>query len=438
MEGDLGDSSSSVPLLVLCLILPRSLSDCSSKALVFWLMDFATHFPVLRSSPLGRNPSLSPVSSKGLVFGSGDHGNIIDHLERVTVENTDHLCIDDTDGPTAKQIKSLNAEIQYLRKELESKTPIEAVLSTGVVSPKPTWTDVVTQDPSGPRMKLSFHPPQVKEARVVVCPPEDVVEAGIAKWNNCVVGYFLDKKLPFGAISNIAFRIWKKFGIQKVMSNEQGFFFFKFSQVDAHKRVIAAGPWLFGDKLLVLKPWTPQMELRKEQFAKVPIWVHLYQVPLVLWNAAGLSYIASAIGIPLYADALTESCERLSYARLCVEVEVGSVLPETVDVEYCGLTATVGVKYPWRPVKCLECHVFGHSDDQCVVKAKVTKPKTEWVRKGALTSIEEGSPPTEEVVITQLAPDLSMTVSEKSQGKRAVVTAATVSECVSPPVVEVV
>ncbi|KAG5540262.1 hypothetical protein RHGRI_020481 [Rhododendron griersonianum] len=48
-------------------------------------------------------------------------------------------------------------------------------------------------------MKLSFHPPQVKEARVVVCPPEDVVEAWIAKWNNCVVGYFLDKKLPFGA-----------------------------------------------------------------------------------------------------------------------------------------------------------------------------------------------------------------------------------------------
>ncbi|XP_058202838.1 uncharacterized protein LOC131317296 [Rhododendron vialii] len=241
---------------------------------------------------------------------------------------------------------------------------------------------LLAMDPGGPRMKLSFHPPQVKEAKVVVCPPEDVVEAGIAKWNNYVVRYFLDKKLPFGAVSNTAFQIWKKFGIQKVMSNEQGFFFFKFSQVNAHKRVIAAGPWLFGDKLLVLKPWTPQMELRKEQFAKVPIWVQLYQVPLVLWNAAGLSYIASAIGIPLHADALTESCQRLSYARLCVEVEVRSVLPEMVDVEYCGLFATVGVKYPWRPVKCLECHLFGHSEDQCIVKAKVTKPKTEWVRKG--------------------------------------------------------
>ncbi|KAI8560101.1 hypothetical protein RHMOL_Rhmol04G0229300 [Rhododendron molle] len=151
-------------------------------------MDFASQFPVLRSSSLGRNPSLSPVSPKGLVFGSGTHGNIIDHLERVTVENTDHLCIDDTDGPIAKQIKSLNAEIQYLRKELESKKPIAGVQLTGVASPKPTWTDVVTQDPGGPRMNLSFHPPQVKEAKVVVCPPEDVVEAGIAKWNNCVVG----------------------------------------------------------------------------------------------------------------------------------------------------------------------------------------------------------------------------------------------------------
>ncbi|KAF7124737.1 hypothetical protein RHSIM_Rhsim12G0068500 [Rhododendron simsii] len=297
---------------------------------------------------------LSPVLPKGLVFGSGDHGNI----ERVTVENTDHLCIDDTDGPTAMQIKSLNAETHYLRTELASTKPIEAVPS--VASPKPTWTDVVTQDPGGPRL-----------------------------------------------------------------------FLFKFSQADAHKRVIASGPWLFGDKLLVLKPWTPPMELRKEQFAKVPISVQLYQVPSVLWNAAGLSYIASAIGIPLYADALTESCKRLSYARLCVEVEVGSVLPETIDVEYCGLTATVAVKYPWRPVKCLECHVFGHSEDQCVVKAKVTKPKTEWVRKGALASLEEVSLPIEEVILTQLALDFSIPVSEKSLGKQTVVSVATVPECVS-------
>ncbi|KAI8570840.1 hypothetical protein RHMOL_Rhmol01G0068400 [Rhododendron molle] len=105
-------------------------------------MDFATHFLVLHSSPLGRNPSLSPVSPKGLVFGSGDHGDIIDHLERVTVENTDHLCMDDTDGPTAKQIKSLNAEIQYLpgKEELDG---VDSVLVESAPLDSPDLPEVV-------------------------------------------------------------------------------------------------------------------------------------------------------------------------------------------------------------------------------------------------------------------------------------------------------
>lgn len=148
------------------------------------------------------------------------------------------------------------------------------------------------------------------------------------------MGYFLDKKLSYTAVCNIAFRIWKRFGIQKVMSNEQGFYFFKFSQEGVYKKLMDTGPWHFGSKLLVLKEWSPQMSLVKEQFARVPIWAQFYQVPLELWNEAGLSYVASAVGVPLHVDSLTKNCNRLSYARFCVEVEVGSELPDTVDMEY--------------------------------------------------------------------------------------------------------
>lgn len=122
------------------------------------------------------------------------------------------------------------------------------------------------------------------------------------------------------------------------------------------------------------------MILVKEQLTRTPICVHLYHVPLELWSAAGLSFIASVIGIPLYANRFTKTTQRLSYARICVEVEVGAEFVDSVDVMYTdGTEVIVGVKYPWRLARCLDCHVFGHSTQQYGKKVGVTK--TAWVAK---------------------------------------------------------
>ncbi|KAF7145087.1 hypothetical protein RHSIM_Rhsim04G0153000 [Rhododendron simsii] len=360
-------------------------------------MNLSTNFPALRSSLFDRNPSsLKGVRSAiNVLHNMGSSlavsGNILDCVEGASVVSE----------PVATSL--VQAEVQLLRNEVEPKKQMDGVISTGVLEGvsnlTPSWTKIVAPKPDGPRMKLSYHPPppppqnKIKEARVVVCPPPEVVDVGVSQWKDCVVGYFLDKKLPFSAVESIAFQIWKRFGIQKVMSNDQGFFFFKFSQADGHEKVVAAGPWHFGEKLLILKQWSPQLELKKEQFTKVPIWAQLYNVPLQLWHEDGLSFIASAIGVPLYAEKPTESCKRLSYARLCVEVEVGSILPDTIDVECStGLTAT------------LRCQ----------------KPKTEWVRNESVVAPEVCSLPTEETLGPQGPSEVfeTMVITEKSKRKQ--------------------
>ncbi|KAF7149480.1 hypothetical protein RHSIM_Rhsim02G0178100 [Rhododendron simsii] len=94
-----------------------------------------------------------------------------------------------------------------------------------------------------------------------------------------------------------------------------------------------------------------------------------------------MSFIASTIGIPLYADRLTETAQWLNYARICVEVvEVGAEFVDFVDIMYTdGTEVIVGVKYHWKPARCLDCHVFGHSTQQCGKRVRVTK--TAWVAK---------------------------------------------------------
>ncbi|KAK0586273.1 hypothetical protein LWI29_003970 [Acer saccharum] len=48
-------------------------------------------------------------------------------------------------------------------------------------------------------------------------------------------------------------------------------------------------------------------------------------------SAEGLSHIASAVGKPLYADSLTESMKRISFARVCIEIDAFCDLVDSFD-----------------------------------------------------------------------------------------------------------
>lgn len=55
--------------------------------------------------------------------------------------------------------------------------------------------------------------------------------------------------------------------------------------------------------------------------------------------------------------------KRISFARICVKINVDSTLLDTVEVEYAnGDSAIINVKYPWKRSRCSKCHVFGHSE----------------------------------------------------------------------------
>lgn len=173
----------------------------------------------------------------------------------------------------------------------------------------PKWTEVLassTVDAKNTHMSLSYRPPQIQGSRVVVCSPQEVEDNGCEQWCDCVVGYFLDK-VAFPVVKNIVMRIWENFGIYDVLANDQGFFFFRFAQEGAHRKIMESGPCHIAGKLMILKKWRPQTVLQTEQMSSIPVWVHFSNVPLEFWNAEGLSYIASAIGKPLYADARTET-----------------------------------------------------------------------------------------------------------------------------------
>lgn len=84
------------------------------------------------------------------------------------------------------------------------------------------------------------------------------------------------------------------------------------------------------------------------------------------WDDDGLSRIASAIGEPLYMDRLTAYGDRVSFAKVCVEIGVDSILPTDFLIKCEGESIEVKVEYLWKPAKCTKCQVFGHANDRCI------------------------------------------------------------------------
>ncbi|KAK3221975.1 hypothetical protein Dsin_009000 [Dipteronia sinensis] len=227
-------------------------------------------------------------------------------------------------------------------------------------------------------------------------PPIEVADEGCKAWKNCVVGYFIEKQLSFSLVNNIAMKILGNCGLLEVLANEKGFYFFRFSDDDSCSKVLEAGPWLFAERMIILKKWHSRLVLTKESYSEVPVWVKFFNIPNEYWTEKGLSYVASAVGKPLYADSLTETMKRILYSRISVEIDATSKLIDSFDLligegneHNNGERVEILVEYQWKPKICLECKSFGHNAAACPSLKHVegisdenrgSKMKQEWVK----------------------------------------------------------
>ncbi|XP_043697261.1 uncharacterized protein LOC122648057 [Telopea speciosissima] len=123
------------------------------------------------------------------------------------------------------------------------------------------------------------------------------------------------------------------------------------------------------------------MKLEKVELNSIPVWVTLTNLPFHFWNVEALSSIASVLGKPISTDKMTKTQERLSYARLCVEMEADHEFPDQVEVhDDDGLVFYQRIVYGWSPPRCNSCKVFGHSSGQCSVNSskQMTSSRKEW------------------------------------------------------------
>lgn len=140
--------------------------------------------------------------------------------------------------------------------------------------------------------------------------------------------------------------------------------------------------------------WTSGIKALTLDLTKIPIWLHLCYIPLKLFNQDGFSHIASVIGKPLYMDNVTVACKRLAYAKVCVKVDVSTVIPTFVKlIMRDDSIALIIVEVHWYPLKCGTCMLFGHTDKSCPrVGKKLWVPKPKIDNQQKINKLDAGNP----------------------------------------------
>ena len=102
-----------------------------------------------------------------------------------------------------------------------------------------------------------------------------------------------------------------------------------------------------------MKQWSPEFDFGAEFLTEIPLWVNFPKLPLNCWGAGSLSRIASAVGVPIFADECTTKKTRISYARMLIEVNVTKPIPQKITVmDPNGRTFMQDVVTEWKPLYC--------------------------------------------------------------------------------------
>ena len=234
--------------------------------------------------------------------------------------------------------------------------------------------------------------------------PRKVVEKVSSRLEHTLYGYFIGKRMAYPVVEYYARSNWAKHGLKKIMMNSKGFFFFKFDTLVGLEAVLEGGPWMIRKSPIILKKWSLDTCLRKEELTSVPIWVKLHDVPLQVFEEEGIRLISSFIGKLVMLDSYTtsmcmDSWGRSSFARCLIEVDSHSDLLDTVTIGFPSLTGegfikeSIRVEYEWRPPRCNLCKIFGHTQDQC--SEKVVRPPTQVISPSIVSTSHVTTPTVE-------------------------------------------
>ncbi|RZC76286.1 hypothetical protein C5167_000417 [Papaver somniferum] len=246
-------------------------------------------------------------------------------------------------------------------------------------------TTFPSSKPITPQPPMKFFPSADLNGKRVVDYAAGDFSSGIKRCEDYVVGFCVGKRLSFATVKDAATKHWKLKNEVSIKLHSKCAFIFEFKEDEDRKKVLKLGSFYISSCLFTMRPWSNLIESSISSIRTLPIGVLIYNVPLHMWDNERLSLISSFLGKPILADDYTLNRTRLSYARVCIEIDVEFDYPLSIPLMIDGKIAwEMPVEYQWKPPKCDVWKVFGHSSTNCSKKLKPrwsTKKNGKFVEK---------------------------------------------------------
>ncbi|XP_056689965.1 uncharacterized protein [Spinacia oleracea] len=196
------------------------------------------------------------------------------------------------------------------------------------------WSSLFQRSPlTGKGVSLQFVAPVVKDGKKVAQLQKFEVDAMTRKWISALVLYVVGDTPTIASIKRYITANWTHVGTPNVFLHDDGYFIIQFDSVDDRNTIMSGGPYTFFNKPMIIKPWSSEFNFYEEVLRVIPLWVRLPNLPLNCWSSDSLSRIASLLGVPVCADDCTSRQQRVSFARILVEMDVTAVLPDHIWIE---------------------------------------------------------------------------------------------------------
>ena len=246
------------------------------------------------------------------------------------------------------------------RRKLGGDVPVKAHAGADGAVPKSPWVNLF-KDNRNPGKGIMLEDREV-DGDIVMLDEEDVDVVEEA-WGFCLVGLFAGKFPGMAAVHKLC-EGWKVKCSQ--WRHRSGWIIFKFQSDEDRLKVLNGGPYFVYGSNLMLKILPSCFRFEGEDVSSVPIWIQLPGLPLDCWNARALSKIVSKVGKPITTDKMTLTKERLSFARVLVEVDVTSDIVSEVEIGLpTGVVYHQPVIHEFTPKFCTKCKTFGHVEGTC-------------------------------------------------------------------------
>jgi len=109
-----------------------------------------------------------------------------------------------------------------------------------------------------------------------------------------------------------------------------------------------------------MRLWRENFTPEKEDFTRVPVWVHLYSLLTDYWAPSVLKGIGDQLGEYIKMSEGTRTSHYVSYTKIYVYIDIFGALPEAIKLIFKDEFWLQSIDYEHITFRCRKWHENGH------------------------------------------------------------------------------